>query len=224
MFGNLHCCWTLNVIYFDLDGPILDVAEKYFRTYHDILTKNGFTPIDKFLYWELKRSKTPEKEILELSKASEIAQAYKIDRKNCIETDPYMDMDSLQSGALEVLKRLKDKDYKIILVTLRSSPTQLHGQLKKLQIFDFFNQILSSGAESSPRWKIKFDLITQKGGVHPFKDALFVGDTETDIVAANELGLCSVGVLNGIRNLQCIKDAKPQHVIPGIHELTDLIS
>lgn len=213
----------MSVIYFDLDGPLLDVAEKYYRTYSDIVSASGYVPIDKFLYWELKRNRTPEKEILELSGAGRITNIYKAKRKSCIETDLYIEMDTLQPCVDVVLKSLSEKGFRINLVTLRTSSEQLHKQLKSLGIFHFFENILSSGAETTPRWKIKYDLITEKGNGHPFKEAIFVGDTETDIIAANELGLCSVGVLNGIRNFQLIKDAQPQFILTGVHELPKLI-
>ncbi|HEY4798569.1 MAG TPA: HAD hydrolase-like protein, partial [Bacteroidia bacterium] len=71
---------------------------------------------------------------------------------------------------------------------------------------------------------IKYNLIAGKGNGHPFSQRFFVGDTETDIIAANELGLHSVGVLNGIRNYQQIKNASPKHIITGIHEFIKLIN
>ena len=206
----------MKVVYFDLDGPLLDVSEKYYQTYSDILIENDFEPLNKTLYWELKRNKTPELEILRLTKAELIYEKYKILRKSIIETDKYLKYDSLQDGAEEVLNSLFDLKYKIFLVTLRSSRSQLESQLKQFKIHKYFECILSSGLETDPRWKIKFDLISNHGKDHPYKNSFFFGDTETDIISANELGLRSVAVLNGIRNLEKIKAVSPFEILPGI--------
>src|SRR3974377_801098 len=97
----------MKVIYFDLDGPLLDVSEKYYRVYCDIISQNGFLPVSKFIYWELKRNKTPEKTILDLSGAERIADLYSVKRKRCIEEDQYLNLDTLQDSALDVLGQLK---------------------------------------------------------------------------------------------------------------------
>ena len=52
------------MIFFDLDGPILDVSEKYYKVYADILSQKGFRVLSKTEYWDAKRNKIPEYDIL----------------------------------------------------------------------------------------------------------------------------------------------------------------
>ncbi|MCH8276159.1 MAG: hypothetical protein IIA50_01265 [Bacteroidetes bacterium] len=46
-------------IYFDLDGPILDVSERYYEVYKNSLPK-GSKVLNKKTYWNLKRAAVPE--------------------------------------------------------------------------------------------------------------------------------------------------------------------
>jgi len=43
------------LIYFDLDGPILDVSFKFHKIYTDLLGERGYTTLSKETYWQLKR-------------------------------------------------------------------------------------------------------------------------------------------------------------------------
>jgi phosphoglycolate phosphatase len=208
------------ITFFDLDGPILDVSEKYYKTYSDILSQCGYEPIDKFLYWELKRNKTPEMEILRLSGAIGVTD-YKSRRKNIIETDKYLSCDLVQKGAIESLQMARDHGL-VVLVTLRSSKEQLLKQLKSLNLIDFFDNILVSGAETDPRWKIKYDLIVNQFG-NLNTENLFIGDTETDILAGKNLGCYkTIGVLNGIRNFALLKEVSPDIILPSIQKLNKI--
>lgn len=207
--------------FFDLDGPILDVSEKYYRSYSYILTQDGYDPIDKYLYWELKRNRTPEKEIHLLSGAEGIVD-YKQRRINIIEKDEYLAYDVIQKGAIESLRMAKTRG-QVILVTLRSSKKQLFRQLTSLKLTDFFDDILISGDETDPRWKIKYNLVVDKFGAIN-SEFLFIGDTETDILAGKNLGCDkTIGVLNGIRNIILLKEVSPDIIITGIHKLNEII-
>ncbi len=43
------------LIYFDLDGPILDVSFKFHKIYTDLLGERGYPTLSKDAYWRLKR-------------------------------------------------------------------------------------------------------------------------------------------------------------------------
>ena len=46
------------MIFWDLDGPILDVSDKYFTLYKNILLDNNMQALSKKEYWSLKKSET----------------------------------------------------------------------------------------------------------------------------------------------------------------------
>lgn len=206
-------------IFLDLDGPILDVSEKYYRLYHDILHRNNFKSLNKKTFWSLKRDGVKIEYILGMSKAKFFTAEYKRQWKMLIETDYYLDFDILQPIAKKILDKLK-QEYNLILVTLRSSRRQLLKELKKLEVIDYFSEILSSGSDLKPRWKIKYKLIKKYEKKKDISAGeFFIGDTATDIVAAKKLGFYSIATENGIRNKTILKMSKPDLIIPDMRKL-----
>ena len=82
----------------------------------------------------------------------------------------------------------------------------------------FFDRVLSSGDQRTPRWQIKVDLIKLDQPTVPGAGVV-VGDTETDILAGKALGLRTVAVLNGIRTEDFIKEVGPDLIISGLGEI-----
>lgn len=203
---------------FDLDGPLLDVSEKYYCLYTDLLAQEGFAPLSKSEYWEAKRAKTDEKTILSRSGAESFYDSYTKQRLALIETDRYLNLDSIQENAIEILEKLYTQ-HRLVLVTLRSKAELAHKQLRRLGLYDYFEMILSSGEELAPRWKIKEKLVRQALGPVLRVPAVFIGDTETDIGAGKALGCVTVGVENGIRNSQLVSRYAPTHQIHSVKSL-----
>jgi phosphoglycolate phosphatase-like HAD superfamily hydrolase len=208
-------------IFFDLDGPILDVSEKYYKVYSDILSQNGFKVLSKSEYWNAKREKVSDLEILQRSMAEPFFERYQHQRKLLIESDPYLIYDKVQDCAVQVLDTLS-KSNDLILVTLRTFPEQLHKQLERLDIRKYFVNVLSSDEETKPRWKIKYNLIRGFLGKKKTYGSILIGDTETDILAGKELGFVTIAVLNGIRSYRILKEANPTYILKSFKEILEI--
>lgn len=207
------------MIFLDLDGPILDVSEKYYRVYRDILAEEEFTPIPKDEYWEAKRARLPDQRILARSGAESFLETFRARRHERIESEPYQRLDALQPTALETLEWLRGED-RLVLVTLRRSRTRLDAQLEWLALRRLFADVLSSGEDREVRWTIKEELMrtslhTSGGWAGHF----MVGDTETDILAGRALGMTTFGVCNGMRTRALIESAGPDFIIDRLSEL-----
>ena len=50
-----------------------------------------------------------------------------------------------------------------------------------------------------------------------------VGDTENDILPANNIGISSIAVTTGIRNRQLLQEMNPQYIIDNIEEVKDIV-
>ncbi len=205
--------------FFDLDGPLLNVSEKFYKTYSDILYSESFVVLDKFLYWELKRNKTQEREIHSITHA--FVPDFSSRRKSIIETDDYQKLDTLQPFTKDVLALAKSKGA-VYLVTLRHSREHVLKQLSNNGILSFFDEILTSGEETSPTWKVKYGLLDNHFGGNIPSKSLFIGDTETDILAGKSIGSRTIAVLNGMRNYEKIKQCNPDHIVPSISDLLHL--
>jgi len=209
---------------FDLDGPLLDVSEKYYRVYADILQQHDYPPLSKEVYWERKRSRSNEIETLKFSGADALFTKYQSTRKALIETDHYLQFDILQPGAINCLRQVSKK-YTLILVTLRSSKAQLISQLQSMSLTGHFKSILNAPhSQDRAPWEIKVNLIQSILPDTDFADGFFIGDTETDIQAAKSIGAQSIAVMNGIRSREMLEHYTPEHLITGIDALTEVTS
>src|SRR5215510_6935636 len=91
------------LICIDLDGPILDVSGRYYQVYRDSLASIDAPPLDKASYWELKRKKVSEPEILKRSGIESLAavEAYLNARTPRIEAESYLRFDKVWLGTEE---------------------------------------------------------------------------------------------------------------------------
>ena len=97
----------------DFDGPISDVSERYYQVYLLSLKKNchknqQVQTLSKNEFWQLKRSRVPEKQIGIISGLEETqAEKFALLRKQNVHTQPYFDYDVLAAGAIQALKKAK---------------------------------------------------------------------------------------------------------------------
>ena len=110
------------MIFWDLDGPILDVSEKYYTLYKNILLENNMQALSKKEYWNLKKSKTTLSEILAKTNSKKLLEVFKNLWLNNIETHRYQKLDKLQNGIISILKKCNNK---LVLVTLRRNRVRL---------------------------------------------------------------------------------------------------
>ena len=73
-------------IFFDLDGPLIDVSNKYYAVYSYILAKYGFKTLPMSLYWQMKKEKRSIGEILSDTGAGELLDTYIKERLQIIES------------------------------------------------------------------------------------------------------------------------------------------
>jgi len=210
------------LIFWDLDGPILDVSEKYYYVYRDILTGFNQRTLTKNEFWNYKRSKKSLFDILSKTNSEKLLNKFSELWIKNIETYKYQKLDRLQNGALEILSKISN-DNELVMVTLRRNRQRLLEQLDELNLKHYFKSILSSGEDLKPRWKIKFNLINEYLLNSHNHNHMIIGDTETDIVAGNNLGFYTIGLLCGIRNKKLI-DSKPDKLLNETLELMDFFS
>lgn len=200
-------------IFFDLDGPILDVSEKYYRVYVDLVMEYGYHPVPKLDYWEYKRRRIPDETILEFSGINGWVEDYRQRRKSRIETLEYLSYDHIWPGVLPMLQDLASET-SIILVTLRNSRESLKWELKNLGLLDVFTHVLSASGDNAgvEREQVKIHLVRDALGLQPFP-GWFIGDTETDIRTGQVLGLRTAAVTFGIRTAEQLVSVKPDVLI-----------
>src|SRR5687768_14996422 len=108
------------LLFFDLDGPLIDVSERYQILHRNLLEEMGVTPLAPAMYWQRKRKRFPEVTILKELGASEFEPLYSRRRLELIEADSYLAHDRLWPWTIPVLTTLA-AHYALILVTVRSN-------------------------------------------------------------------------------------------------------
>jgi phosphoglycolate phosphatase len=208
---------------FDLDGTILDTSERYYFIYYKIVKEFGGDPLSKNMYWDYKRDKVSENEIM---KASHLHQSYskeyKTLRQEYIESDHYLKLDKIWPELFDFIPTSKIFN-KILLLTFRQKKQQLITQLENLGILNWFEKILTveSSDQRIDRDKLKADRIL-KSCSSDLKGIL-VGDTETDIKTGKLLGLKTIAVSFGIRNLKHLTHENPNVILNSPQELVEFI-
>ena len=205
----------LKNIFLDLDGPLLDGKLRHYYCYKFILEKFNFTPVGIDEYWESKRALITRLDLLKMSDAEAIYDEFLSLWIGMIEGPEALALDTVQIGAFDSLERLRSLSIKLTLVTLRKNKSALDKQLETTELDKFLDNVLvcdhSEGAEGKVNAvRSNFGI---KGGL---ENALWIGDTEVDFMAAKSLGCPIILVANGLRNECYLRSLEGAEVIPSI--------
>ncbi len=136
----------------------------------------------------------------------------------------FCDMIKLFPGMEELLEELKQKGYKLGLVTSRLYNTTMQG-LEHFGIKDHFDAILT--ADDTPLHKpdpAPINLTLEKLGSEP-EDSVMVGDTMFDILCARNAGVMSVLVSWSLAlgDRTDFGEDAPDHIITSPKQIFDII-
>lgn len=207
-------------VFFDLDGTIIDVSQRYYRVYSDIIRRLGAVPIGFEAYWEKKKERVSEHEIMTLSGIDhDRAKAYLEERGELIESDAYLEIDTLIKGAKGLFEVIGAR-HELYIVTMRKRRVNLMRQIERLDIGGYFNAVMSIGAAPDAS-QAKAEAIKTECRVS--SSDIIAGDTEADIRAGKALGIRTCAVLTGIRSERLLSLEAPDHIMESITKLTGVV-
>ncbi|NJM19055.1 MAG: HAD family hydrolase [Richelia sp. SL_2_1] len=217
----------------DFDGPICDVSERYYQVYLLSLKKNHHQNqqiriLSKDEFWQLKRSRVPEKQIgimsgLESAQAENFAQL----RKQTVHTQPYFEYDILAPGAVEALQKVQQAGIDLAVMTMRRV-RELEYALQKFDLYQFFPEnrryCLSNDYVKTRDIDDKPLLMAQAlKELPPAEETWMVGDTEADITAAKRHGVKSIAVECGIRDRAQLEACHPDMIVTNLTEAVNFL-
>ncbi len=210
------------ILYFDLDGPIIDVSKRYYYVHQKVCNQlNISSNITMEAYWNQKRAMTPLGNILYLKKGGPVNQ-YKEKWLDNIEKKDALILDEVFSYAKKVLNILSDR-FTLNLITLRRNAMLLDGEMRRLGLNEYFTDIfVVKPSETIEPHVLKFNVLTHTSKFN--ENVSIVGDTEVDILAGRMAGIKSIGVLSGIRNRRMMERLSPVHIVSDIRELLTISS
>jgi phosphoglycolate phosphatase len=207
-------------IFFDLDGTLIDISQRHYTIYYELITEYQGIPLSKNIYWKLKRNKTPLIEILKKSLLSEISfKAYEESFIKNIELSQYLLLDTIFPYTHTVLNSLQNFGYNLYLVSYRRNIKEALQELHHFGLINKFKDIrighkTTSGSQTKTAYIQELSKAKQK---------IIIGDTEDDILAAKKLDAISIGVLTGIRNKKSLAELQPDYLFSTIASLPSMI-
>ncbi|OYE06542.1 HAD family hydrolase [Nostoc sp. 'Peltigera membranacea cyanobiont' 232] len=217
----------------DFDGPIIDVSERYYRVYQFCLEKTRrpnqeVQELPKAEFWQLKRSRVPEKQIalnsgLDEAQAQEFAQL----RRQTVHTEAYFNYDTLAPGAVDALLKIQQAGIDLAVMTMRRV-RELDYAFKKYDLGRFFPEnrcyCLSNDYVKTRDIEDKPLLMARAlQELPPAADTWMVGDTEADITAAKNYDIKVMAVESGIRDRTQLELYHPDLIVKDFSAAVDLV-
>lgn len=213
-----------SIYIFDLDGTITDTTGVWLDIYREGLTQLGITPPDdKTLAWYTH----DWKELTKLGLAEEkVADFATLAHRLANERLPQA---PLHVGALEVLQSLKGQGNRIAIFSTMDrqifEPTMKHRNLYAIA------EVSVAGTDVPHRKPHPAGILKalEDLGIssEEYNDAVYVGDKDTDIQAANGAGIDSILFFpsshQAIYDLNELTQHKPTHVITDWQELLSVV-
>jgi len=206
-------------IVFDLDGTLIESYEAIY-----LGLKECFQHFRKeiFPFHDLKIYLKPDLEstLSQFFKLEEVLKAVPIMRKRYEEV--YLDHTHFLNGAKEVLNILHS-DGVVLGVASNKFGRFSRGALTHLGVSDCFKSVV--GAGDVPRNKPFPDMIHRaiEEMQLPMEEAIFVGDTLTDIETGKEAGIDTYALPTGFHSKEELSRGTPKRMLRHLRELTRLV-
>ena len=222
---------TKLTIFCDFDGPIVDVSDRYYKTYltglQEIQIQHfsegrspAIQPMTKKQFWSMKQHRVPDVEIaLRSGLQGKEIDIFLARVKQLVNQSQLLHYDRLQPGIDWALNLFHTSGVKLILVTLRCQE-QATQFLHEHGLLSFFTQVYGTCDENaaylnavdskvSLLQKAWHEHLCQYG--HPIQSWM-VGDTEADICAGQAVGIPTVAVTSGVRSKAYLKKFSPNYI------------
>ncbi|NEQ49210.1 MAG: HAD family hydrolase [Leptolyngbya sp. SIO3F4] len=220
------------VVFCDFDGPIVDVSERYYRTYRlglstlqashqenygeilqlQVLSKNQF--------WWMKRNRVADTDIaIRSGVPADLVDLHLKQVRRIVNHPHLLEWDTLQPGTDVAIQQLKHMGIRLVLVTLRH-PRQVQAFLQTNDLSQYVDEIFGASdinAAHLNRADQKVSLLqraieAQKAQGYQISPTCMIGDTEADIIAGKQAGIVTVALTNGIRSRDYLKRYKPTSI------------
>jgi len=210
------------VIVFDFDGTLMDTQDSIFGAFEYVFKKHipeyKVTEDDKIGFLgptleETFRKYIPNADEIMETLLNEYREKCKELHKTCVRTFP---------GTVDLLKYCKENGYKITIASSKKSDVIRLG-LKVGKIEEYFNEIvgIESILEPKPNKETVIKGVQIIGGSKD--NAIYVGDSTTDIQSAQNAGVFSIGYCSNMRKEQALKDVKPNRIVYDLTEIKAIL-
>ncbi|MBT9312878.1 HAD family hydrolase [Leptothoe kymatousa] len=224
------------VLFCDFDGPIVDVSERYYRTYklglsalqasyrEDHGTDLPLQLLSKNQFWSMKRNRVADVEIaLRSGVPSDLVESLLGQVQRIVNHPHLLQWDGLQLGADAAIRQLKARGIRLVIVTLRH-PRQVQAFLQAHDLSQCIDEIFGASdinAAHLNRAEQKVALLeraitAQQSQGYQTSPTCMIGDTEADIIAGQQAGITTVAVTSGIRSQDYLTRYQPTEIVSNL--------
>ncbi|MEO0458862.1 MAG: HAD hydrolase-like protein [Cyanobacteria bacterium P01_A01_bin.114] len=224
------------IVFCDFDGPIVDVSERYYRTYQLGLSTLKATyqaqhnrelltaPLSKQQFWWMKQNRVADREIAARSGLAEDVIDTFLQQVSRLVNHPHLlRWDRLQPDADEAIAQIKRCGARLVMVTLRH-PRQVQSFLQAHDLSQHIDQIFGAAdiqAAHLNRVEQKVDLLksaiaSQQAQGFSTKQTWMIGDTEADVIAGQTAEIQTVALTCGVRSQSYLERLNPNEVHPTL--------
>lgn len=212
---------------FDLDGTLIDQSARYIAVHEDLIKELGGQPASQYI--EKRRSGISEVELFKSAGVSlNKLQHYDYRREQLLESWPYLHLDTLFPGVIQILTRLKAVNSKTWIITHRGYSKILAEQLDTLGLTKLITGWDNTKTEPNGSIIEMSDegrniAANEKGKLlSEFKKrftTIMVGDSPSDIKAANLAQVPSIAIPTGLYSISSLRMEKPSYIYNSLEEL-----
>ncbi|WP_052098122.1 HAD family hydrolase [Paenibacillus stellifer] len=206
-----------NIILFDFDGVIIQsepvIKAAFTLSYQDLINDEVAPPVEEYLSHMgesfgniMEKMKLPQK-------------MYEV---FCHYSNRLVNLIELVEGFTEILDLLKNSSKKIGLVTGKDRKRTI-DILGRLQIIQYFDVIVAGDDVKHPKPHAEpiLKAVSECNGKH--SEAIMIGDSPNDIIAARNANIESCAVLWGIGKTDELFHENPQFIVRDPGELSVLL-
>jgi len=211
------------LVMFDLDGTLVDSVPDLAAAVDKALIGMGRAPagLDQVRHWVGNGARVLVRRALAGGIEHEGVSEEDTERALALFMDAYADSHALTEvypGVVDTLKWLKKQDVELALIT--NKPERFVAPLlDEMGLGKFFRWIV--GGDTLPQQKpdpAALLFVMKAAGVAP-GEALFVGDSRNDVLAAKAAGVRSVGLTYGYNHGRPIAEEQPSLVLDDLRQL-----
>jgi phosphoglycolate phosphatase len=209
-------------LFFDLDGTILDTAERQYHVFSTCAARCGIEVlVDREEFWVGKRNGMRNLDLLAPGTPPDRVTVFRQAWMDLIEDRESLRLDSPFEGIQDALGSLAVNN-DLLLTTLRQSRSNLEWQLDHWGLARYFRSLLV-GHPTSPQDKARLicDYLRSRTGPG---ESVLIGDSEMDIQTGVQLGFTTIACAYGQRTAERLRAHHPDHMAWEARQISHVIA
>lgn len=224
------------VLFCDFDGPLVDVSQRYYRTYRLALAATAAEyqahgialeprPLTVTQFWQMKQNRLADEDIAHWSGLQyPQVSTFMAHVQRLVNQTSLLSHDRLQPLVGSAIALLQQTNIRLVLVTLRQTQ-QVAAILRQYELEAAVSQIYGAeddqvayGNRADHKTALLHAAIAdQQQQGYATETAWMVGDTEADILAGQALGVPTIALTCGVRSQAYLSPFQPTEIHANLY-------